>query len=102
MLAKRSVSDISLMQQKSSIGEERRGVMESEPGRLKMRLPKAEVQKLMSESKSEAEAAERIIQLYFDSSKSEMDGQQGMHWKEGGSGRVSQGVKPREVWFSSE
>lgn len=94
MLAKRSVSDLSLMQQKSSIGEERRGVMESsEPGRLKMRLPKAEVHKLMSESKSEAEAAERIMQLCLDSSKGEVDGQ---HWKEGGSGRVSQGVKPRE------
>lgn len=99
MLAKRSVSDLSLMQQKSSIGEERRGVMESsEPGRLKMRLPKAEVHKLMSESKSEAEAAERIMQLCLDSSKGEVDGQ---HWKEGGSGRVSQGVKPREVWSSS-
>ncbi|KAL8105853.1 hypothetical protein AgCh_029597 [Apium graveolens] len=90
MLAKRSVSDLSLMQQKSSIGEERREVMESEPGRLKMRLPKAEVQKLMSESKSEAEAAERIMQLC-------LDGQQEVHWKEGGNGRVSQGVKPREV-----
>lgn len=100
MLAKRSVSDLSLMQQKSSIGEEmRRGVMESsEPGRLKMRLPKAEVHKLMSESKSEAEAAERIMQLCLDSSKGEVDGQ---HWKEGGSGRVSKGVKPREVWSSS-
>ena len=100
MLAKRSVSDLSLMQQKSSIGDERRGVMESDPGKLKMRLPKAEVQRLMSESKSEAEAAERLMQLCLDSGEGETDGR--VHWKEGGYGRASQGVKPREVWFSAK
>ncbi|XP_017221934.1 uncharacterized protein At1g66480 [Daucus carota subsp. sativus] len=94
MLAKRSVSDLSLMQQKSSIGDERRGVMESEPGKLKMRLPKAEVQKLMSESKTEAEAAERLMQLCLDSSEGETNGR--VHWKDGGYGRASHGVKPRE------
>lgn len=100
-LAKRSVSDLTLMQQKSSIVQERpSGDMKNDqPVRLKMRLPKAEVQKLMNESKSEAEAAERIMQLCLGSSKGKMAHDQcsvvdrGVHWKEGNDARVSQARK---------
>lgn len=106
-LARRSVSDLTLMQQKSSIGQERpSGEMENDqPVRLKMRLPKAEVQKLMNESKSEAEAAERIMQLCLGlgSRKGEMPHdqcsvvEQGVHCKESGEGKVSQAGQARKV-----
>lgn len=115
MLARRSVSDLSLLKPKSSIivEEEPKGV--GSPVRLKMRLPKAEVDKLMKESKTEAEAAERIMQLCFDNSNNNNNSgapnnnkgpDQGsavvhpqVHWKEGGHGRVSEGVKAREVYI---
>lgn len=103
-LARRSVSDLTLMQPKSSIGQERAvGDKENDqPVRLKMRLPKAEVQRLMNESKSEAEAAEKIMQLCLGSNKVEpaLDEdllvQRRVHWKEGGDGRVSQAGKAQK------
>ncbi|XP_017216576.1 uncharacterized protein At1g66480 [Daucus carota subsp. sativus] len=103
-LARRSVSDLTLMQQKSSIGEERAGgeMPNDQPVRLKMRLPKAEVQRLMNESKTEAEAAEKIMQLCLGSSKGEVAPAQSslveprVHWSEGGEGGASQAGKPRK------
>lgn len=86
MLAKRSVSDLSLLQPKSSIS--------SDPVRLKMRLPKEEVEKLMMESKTQAEAAERIMQLCLASAAPNND--KAPHWIEGGHGRASEGLKARE------
>ncbi|CAN1317633.1 Uncharacterized protein At1g66480 [Linum perenne] len=55
MLARRSASDISLTV--SGSGEE--GTM-----RVKMRLPRSEVERLMRESRDEAEAGARIMDLY--------------------------------------
>ncbi|RDX99381.1 hypothetical protein CR513_17574, partial [Mucuna pruriens] len=59
VLTRRSASDLSIMKP-SNMGDR-----EQENGgvRLKMRLPKAEVEKLMQDSKDEAEAAERIMKL---------------------------------------
>uniref|UniRef100_A0A5B7BXL2 Plastid movement impaired 2 n=1 Tax=Davidia involucrata TaxID=16924 RepID=A0A5B7BXL2_DAVIN len=57
MLSRRSASDLSIMKPKSIVIEERGSL------RVKMRLPKAEVAKLMMESKDEAEAAEKIVGL---------------------------------------
>ncbi|KAK1374640.1 Plastid movement impaired protein [Heracleum sosnowskyi] len=65
MLARRSVSDLSLLQPKSNIIEEGSSENGSKT-RIKMRLPKADVEKLMRESKNEAEAAEKIMQLYLN------------------------------------
>ncbi|XP_028781482.1 uncharacterized protein At1g66480-like [Neltuma alba] len=62
MLARRSASDLSIMKQNSDpIGKEG-----SENGKvkLKLKLPKAEVEKLIRESKDEAEAAQKIMGLY--------------------------------------
>ncbi|KAB5544822.1 hypothetical protein DKX38_012934 [Salix brachista] len=59
MLSRRSTSDLSIMKPASIASEEaKRGAL-----RVKMRLPKAEVEKLMRESKDEAEAAARIVDL---------------------------------------
>nr|GMD24849.1 uncharacterized protein At1g66480-like [Ipomoea batatas] len=66
MLARRSASDLSLMKP-ASIPLDRTPPMQTpENGggvRVKLRLPKAEVEKLMMQSKDEGEAAEKLMQL---------------------------------------
>lgn len=66
MLSRRSASDLTIMKPKSVLaeegGEQREG---SEATRVKVRLPKAEVERVLKESKDEAEAAERIMGLYM-------------------------------------
>ncbi|KAL3582216.1 hypothetical protein D5086_016548 [Populus alba] len=109
MLSRRSTSDLSIMKPSSSIVSEeaKRGAM-----RVKMRLPKEEVEKLMQESKDEAEAAAKILDLciantaggsHNSSREIAQNGQesglsQQAHWKSG-HGRVGnqQGIiKARE------
>ncbi|RYR14311.1 hypothetical protein Ahy_B04g070865 isoform B [Arachis hypogaea] len=58
MLTRRSASDLSILKQKDkNIGNDS-GV------RVKMRVPRAEVEKLIQGCKDEAEAAEKIMSLY--------------------------------------
>ncbi|TKY59046.1 hypothetical protein E2542_SST16122 [Spatholobus suberectus] len=66
VLSRRSASDLSIMKQ-SNMGDGEQGNNKESNGgvRLKMRLPKAEVEKLIQDSKDEAEAAERIVKLYM-------------------------------------
>ncbi|CAK7326720.1 unnamed protein product [Dovyalis caffra] len=60
MLSRRSTSDLSIMKPASIAAEEaKNGAMT----RVKMRLPKAEVEKLIQESKDEADAAAKIVGL---------------------------------------
>ncbi|KAA8532583.1 hypothetical protein F0562_032601 [Nyssa sinensis] len=98
MLAKRSVSDLSAMKPNSILLEES---TEAGPVRLKMRLPKAEVAKLMMGSKDEAEAAEKIVDFCIangggDRGGAPSKGNEGsllhkqVHWK-GGHGNVKEG-----------
>ncbi|CAN4121707.1 unnamed protein product [Withania somnifera] len=76
MLARRSTSDLSIMKPASIMTEECTSYHNSSasdtlnsdgpqthPKRLKLRLSKAEVEKLMSESKDENEVAEKIMNL---------------------------------------
>ncbi|KAM3328548.1 hypothetical protein P3S68_033240 [Capsicum galapagoense] len=82
MLARRSTSDLSIMKPASIMTEEctsfhnnnnnnnsasdtvhSGGPSQAHPMRLKLRLSKAEVEKLMMESKDENEAAEKIMKL---------------------------------------
>ncbi|XP_058088045.1 uncharacterized protein At1g66480-like isoform X2 [Magnolia sinica] len=60
MLSRRSVSDLSFMKSAATVEG-----MESAGGavRVKMRLPKAQVAKVMEESNDETEVAERIMEL---------------------------------------
>ena len=108
MLSRRSVSDLTLMKPKSVILEESEEGSESGAMRVKMRLPKAEVERLMKESKNEAEAAEKIMQLCMantrnsprEAAQNGNDGmflqQQQVHWK-GSQGSVGESFKAREV-----
>ncbi|XP_022986406.1 uncharacterized protein At1g66480 isoform X2 [Cucurbita maxima] len=66
MLSRRSASDLTIMKPKSVLAEEGSGEKEgSEATRVKVRLPKAEVERVLKESRDEAEAAERIMGLYM-------------------------------------
>jgi hypothetical protein len=58
MLSKRSVSDISLVKPPPNLGLDG-------PMRVKMRLPKAQLEKLMEESNDGTEVAEKIMSLYM-------------------------------------
>ncbi|KAB1211279.1 hypothetical protein CJ030_MR6G021531 [Morella rubra] len=60
MLSRRTVSDLSITRP-SNLVPDRSG-----PLRVKMRLPSAQVAKLVSESKDEVEVAEKILDLYMD------------------------------------
>ncbi|KAB1999577.1 hypothetical protein E1A91_D12G173700v1 [Gossypium mustelinum] len=77
MSAWRSVSDLSLLKHKS-------GAV-----RVKMRIPKAEVERLMKESENEADAAHKIMQLC-------MVKPQLLHWKGDHGSAVAQGFKGRQ------
>ncbi|XP_076903269.1 uncharacterized protein At1g66480-like [Bidens hawaiensis] len=61
-LARRSASDLTFMKSPSIMGNGG-GV---DPMRVKLRLPKAEVERLMRESKDETEAAEKIMKLCME------------------------------------
>ncbi|MBA0689113.1 hypothetical protein Goari_006853 [Gossypium aridum] len=76
-LSRRSVSDLSLLKHKS-------GAV-----RVKMRIPKAEVERLMKESENEADAAHKIMQLC-------MVKPQLLHWKGDHGSAVAQGFKGRQ------
>lgn len=67
MLARRSVSDLSIIKKNSSDENENGEEEKKKNGgvRLKMKLPKAEVEKVIKESVDEAEAAKRIMGLYM-------------------------------------
>ncbi|KAK7321509.1 hypothetical protein VNO77_32231 [Canavalia gladiata] len=67
MLSKRSVSDLTLVKPPSNLGMDG-------PMRVKMRLPKAQLDKLMEESNDRSEVAEKIISLYMGSNGGEGGG----------------------------
>ncbi|TKY56736.1 hypothetical protein E2542_SST21182 [Spatholobus suberectus] len=67
MLSKRSVSDLPLVRQAPNQGMEG-------PMRVKMRLPKAQLEKLMEESTDGSEVAEKIISLYIGTNAGEAGG----------------------------
>ncbi|KAL8224384.1 hypothetical protein R6Q57_019859 [Mikania cordata] len=64
MLARRSASDLSFMKASSIMAENHGGGGDS--FRVKLRLPKAEVERLMKESKDQNEAAEKIMKLCME------------------------------------
>lgn len=123
MLARRSVSDLSIMKPMSVLPEESTSENGGGSGvRVRMRLPRAEVERLMKESRDEAEAAEKIVDLclvknggvYNDENINSNDGEtsassstssrgdgfgmvkQHVHWKDGIDGRVGHGVKANQ------
>lgn len=124
MLARRSVSDLSIMKPMSVLPEESTSENGGGSGvRVRMRLPRAEVERLMKESRDEAEAAEKIVDLclvknggvYNDENINSNDGETSassstssrgdgfgmvkphVHWKDGIDERVGHGVKANQV-----
>ncbi|XP_071686511.1 uncharacterized protein At1g66480-like [Rutidosis leptorrhynchoides] len=68
-LARRSASDLSYMKPAASFMVENGGSGGGvDPLRVKLRLPKAEVERLMKESKDQTEAAEKIMKLCMENS----------------------------------
>ncbi|KAK1552095.1 hypothetical protein Q3G72_010221 [Acer saccharum] len=123
MLSRRSISDLSIMKPISSLPE---GTplppREEAMRRVRMMLPKSKVDKLMKESKNEAEVAEKIVDLclanttnnnigsreVLDKKKTkngvlleqqQQQQQQQMHWKASNGRNIRQGFKAREVSF---
>lgn len=100
MLARRSTSDLSIINPSStsnSIVPKESGAM-----RVKMRVPKAQVEKLMEESKDEAEATAKIMDLCMANKggKSSIAPQQQVHWTGGHRRAEIESVKTR-VSFST-
>ncbi|KAH6832127.1 plastid movement impaired protein, partial [Perilla frutescens var. hirtella] len=94
MLARRSASDISATKTVVSI-EEREGInVQSGSGgvRVRLRLPKAEVERLMAESKDGADVAEKIAGLCMAGGAT---AEQNVHWS-GHRGLARQRTKSRE------
>lgn len=114
MLARRSVSDLSIMKPTSSIFPEE-GLERNGGGvRVRMRLPKAEVEKLMKESRDHEEAREKIMELCLMNNNNNNNDNNGgnqinaekddnkdsglnqqMHWNKVGHGKVREGIKNR-------
>ncbi|KAH9739106.1 hypothetical protein KPL71_019014 [Citrus sinensis] len=90
MLSRRAVSDLTAVNVRSSHGSE----VAPGPGtgqmRVKMRLPRAQVEKLMEESANDGEVAEKIVDLYVEKSG-------------GGGGRCYSGeLRPEEEWKAGQ
>ncbi|KAK4409689.1 hypothetical protein Sango_0041900 [Sesamum angolense] len=100
MLARRSASDLSIMKPASmALEEEKKGGSEGGGGgvRVRMRLPKAEVERLMADSKDGAEVAEKIVSLCMAKGGGEAAAPNvHMHWKGDNGVDVKRGIKPRE------
>ncbi|KAJ6368110.1 hypothetical protein OIU77_021492 [Salix suchowensis] len=78
MLSRRSVSDLSMVRPSPSQTSDGQ-----EPVRVKVRLPRAQVKKLVEESQDEAEVAGKIIELYMGNS-GDVNGTEWhrhVHWK---------------------
>ncbi|KAE8719646.1 spore coat protein A [Hibiscus syriacus] len=101
MLSRRSVSDLTLLKPTISIPEGDEGVEGGGSGvtRVKMRLPKAEVERLMKESANEEEAAEKIMQLCMgktgNSPRAEVSERRQVRW-DGGRGSIGEVFKAPE------
>ncbi|KDP22653.1 hypothetical protein JCGZ_02495 [Jatropha curcas] len=90
MLSRRSVSDLSIVRPlPSQIPDD--GHNGSGPVRVKMRLPKAQMEKLVEESKDEVEVAEKIVDLFMENSGDRNRRQ----WKPE-LGSIGENLKPRE------
>ncbi|KAA3465898.1 plastid movement impaired protein [Gossypium australe] len=96
MLSRRSVSDLTLMKGESTGAEKG----ESGAMRVRLRVPKAEVERLMKESENEGEVAEKIMQLCTANGGNSprvgaVKGKQQVRW-EGSHGSTGEGFKARE------
>ncbi|KAK7308733.1 hypothetical protein VNO77_42359 [Canavalia gladiata] len=96
VLSRRSASDLTIMKPP----QHNKVVEGSENGngvRLKMKLPKAEVEKLIQGCKTQAEAAQRIMELYMTNTNNNTEVKHmELHWKKGAKPGDAQSTKARE------
>lgn len=91
MLSRRVVSDLTAVNVRSSHGSEVAPAPGTGQMRVKMRLPRAQVEKLMEESANDGEVAEKIVDLYVEKSGG------------GGGGRCySSELRPEEEWKAGQ
>lgn len=105
MLSRRSTSDLSILNPASMDSGVARTGSESGATRVKIRLPKAGVEKLMHESRSRAEAAAKIVDLCLASTGNDnglreiqetgAQGSLSQHWKSSHQS-TSDGIKARD------
>ncbi|XP_048229588.1 uncharacterized protein At1g66480 [Ricinus communis] len=95
MLSRRSVSDLSLVRPVSS--SQLPDGTNSGPIRVRMRLPKSQVEKLMEESKDDVEVAGKIVDLFMENSGDSIgDGnRRHVQWKPE-LGSIGENLKPRQ------
>lgn len=110
MLARRSTSDLSIMkpvsiitkdysssQNNTSTSDTLNGAgPQAQPVRLKLRLTKAEVEKLMIESKDEDEVAEKIMRLCTNNKNGGASGPLTEEQNHNNEGIIKKGLKSRE------
>ncbi|PPS08893.1 hypothetical protein GOBAR_AA11750 [Gossypium barbadense] len=99
MLSRRSVSDLTLMKGESTGAEKG----ESRAMRVRLRVPKAEVERLMKDSENEEEVAEKIMQLCTANGGNNpregvVKGKQQVSW-EGSHGSTGEGFKAQTGEF---
>ena len=113
MLSRRLVSDLTIMKPTSILPEECYSKEGSQHGgalRVKMRLPRAKVEKLMNESKDKTKAVEKIMDLCRANTGNNNGGHeiahegmaldQQVHWKgDHNHGRVREVIKGCDVCF---
>ncbi|KAI4299574.1 hypothetical protein L6164_033019 [Bauhinia variegata] len=102
MLSKRSVSDLSLVKPSSlstGVDNRPRPGPNSGPMRVKMRVPKAQLEKLMEESNDQSEVAEKIMNLYMSNAGEADGGAVEPRAEAGGRGKVPKAQRKR-VSFS--
>ncbi|KAL2518888.1 Encodes a protein whose expression is responsive to nematode infection [Abeliophyllum distichum] len=115
MLSRRSISDLSIMKppsiavQEAAVEEDQVQDKSQKSGavRLRLKLPKAELEKLVMESNNGAEVAEKIASLYMANSATaasaakvvgttEPNNVQHVHWKADHGNIMKRGLKSRE------
>lgn len=103
LLARRSASDLSIMKPPSIAAEEEKHEISENGGgggvRVRMRLPKAEVERLIAESRNNDEVTEKIVGLCMARSTAADGGaepsENNVH-RNGDRGVVKRGIKSRE------
>ncbi|KAF5745206.1 hypothetical protein HS088_TW07G00788 [Tripterygium wilfordii] len=99
MLSRRSISDLSIIKPSGGSASTRSCIDETESNgvmRLKLRLPKGEVERLIKESRDEADAAARIVDLCVANTGNDDEIQQQVHWK---SQKISKTSDQKRVSF---
>uniref|UniRef100_A0A7C9DPG6 Uncharacterized protein n=1 Tax=Opuntia streptacantha TaxID=393608 RepID=A0A7C9DPG6_OPUST len=99
-LSQRSASDLSIITRSTASTDSDDGVSVDSPAgstRVKMRLPKVQVERIMKESGDEVEVAQKILQLYLGDSPTRIGGDVSVPVAEAGGGRGEERERAAEA-----